>query len=530
MRTESPEPVGSDATTSQSDGPSQTTGQSAEELARVTAGGLRWIAMSRLGTECLLLAAMVVLARLIPPAQFGAFAVALIVGQLAVGIPTEGIGSALVQRKEVTRAHLQAGSALTLLIALALGAVTLLLSYIAVAPLCGAEAASLVRLSCPLFLLNGLGTVSTALLRRRLDFRTLSIMEISGSAARSGVALVLAVFAGLGGSALVLGSIAGAAVGTALAIAAAPEPLPRLDRAAARDIAHYGLPASLAAVAWAGFANGDYAVVAARLGTAAAGLYWRAYTLAVGYQSKISVVMYTIAFPVLARSATKDDLMALRGRMVRLLTVVVFPLLTGLAITAPVVIPWLFGPTWQPAVVPTQLLCAGGAASLVINAIGPTLMATGRPRALLGYGVAHFVVYIGSVVVVAPLGIAAVALDAAVVHGLFMIVAYAVLLHGAAEHPLRCLWRDLAPALVACLGMAVAAVPAGVLVSSAHLARPLHFLVVGTIAAVAYLLALRIGFPGSWADLQVLAKRLVPTHGLRRRVRALRVAGARSSA
>src|SRR5579872_5115269 len=161
MRTESPEPTRPDASASQSDGPAQTTAHSAEELARVTAGGLRWIAMSRVGTECLLLATMVVLARLISPAQFGAFAVALIVGQLAVGIPTEGVGSALVQRKEVTRAHLQAGSALTLLTALVLGAVTWLLSYVAVAPLCGAEAASLVRLSCPLFLLTGLGTVST---------------------------------------------------------------------------------------------------------------------------------------------------------------------------------------------------------------------------------------------------------------------------------------------------------------------------------------------------------------------------------
>src|SRR5258708_24651689 len=138
-------------------------------------------------------------------------------------------------------------------------------------------------------------------------------------------------------------------------------------------------------------------------------------------------------------------MMALRGRMVRLLAVGLFPLLPGLAITAPLVAPWLFGSAWRSAVAPTQLLCAGGAASLVINAIGPALMATGRPRALLGYGIAHFVVYVGSVVVIAPLGIAAVALDAAVVHGLFMVVAYAVLLRGAAEHPLRCLWRGPPP-------------------------------------------------------------------------------------
>jgi O-antigen/teichoic acid export membrane protein len=509
------------------DAPQKSASLSKEELTEATANGLRWISMSRVGTECLLVVGMVVLARLIPPAQFGAFAVALIVGQLAVGIPTEGIGSALVQRDAVTREHLQSGAALSLIAALGMGGVTWLLSYVAIAPLCGAEAAALVRLSCPLFLLASLGTIPTALLRRRLDFRHLAIMEISGSAARSSVAVALAVLAGLGGSALVLGTIAGAAVSTAIAMAAAPMPWPRLRRAPARDIAGYGVPASLAAVAWSGFANGDYVVIAARLGTVAAGLYWRAYTLAVDYQGKASVVMYTMAFPVLSRSTNDDDLLALRSRMVRLLTVVLFPLLTGLAITAPVVIPLVFGPNWQQAILPTQLLCIGGASSLVIDAVGAGLMAAGRPRALLAYGVTHFMVYVGSVVIVAPLGIVAVAADAAAVHALFLVIAYVVLLEGKAENPLRALWRDLAPAIIACLSMAAAAVPVSWLASALHLDRPLHFIAVATVGGIAYLLALRMGFSQSWADLGALTRRLLPADGLQRRVRALRFAGAR---
>jgi lipopolysaccharide exporter len=514
--------------TSPSDDQTKTAARSAEELTQATVGGLRWISMSRVGTECLLVLSMVALARLISPAAFGAFAVALIVGELAIGIPAEGIGSALVNRDQVSREHLQVGAALTLIVAIGLGGLTWLLSYVAIAPLCGAEAASLVRLSCPLFALASLGTVPTALLRRQLDFRRLAIIEIAGSAARAGVAVALAAFAGLGGSALVFGSLAGAMVATAIACVSASAPLPRLRRAAARDLASYGTPASLAAIAWAAFSNGDYLVIAARLGTAAAGQYWRAYTLAVGYQTKISVVMYTIAFPVLSRSANDHDLFALRRRMVRLLTVVLFPLLAGLAITAPLVIPWVFGPTWQPAIVPTQLLCAAGASTIVIDAAGATLMATGRPRALLGYGIAHFLVYVGSVIIVAPLGIAAVALDAALVHGLFLGVAYVVLLGGRAEHPLRSLWHDIAPATIACMGMAAVAVPVDWLVSSTNIARPLHFVAVGTACAIAYLLTLHTCFAQSWGDLSMLTRRLLPTGGLRRRIRIFGVAEAKA--
>ena len=487
---------------------------SAEELTSATASGLRWFAMSRFGTEVLLMFAMVVLARLVSPAEFGAFAIALIVFQIATSVPAEGIGSALVQRREVTREHLQAGVALTLIVMSAAGLLTLLLSYVVVAPLCGEEAASLVRLSCPLFLLQALATVPMAILRRQLDFRRLSIIELASSAARSFVSLGLVVFAGMGGSGMVIGVLAGGLCTAALALASARAPLPRLRLAAARDLAGYGVPASVAAVAWTGFANGDYAVLAARLGTAAAGMYWRAYTLGVDYQRKASVVMNTLAFPVLARSRDDADFSSLRRRMVRLLTVVLFPLLTGLAITAPIVIPGVFGPAWEQAVVPTQLLAAGGAACLVIDAVGSALMAAGRARGLLGYGVAHFIVYIGSVVVVAPLGIDAVALDAAIVHSLFVVVAYAMLVRRTGEGTLACLWRDLAPATVSCVVLAVLAVPVDGLTQVANLAQPVRFLAIALAAAFGYLLTLRIGFGESWSDLGALTRRLLPVDRL----------------
>lgn len=483
---------------------------SAEELTSKAAGGLRWFAMSRFGTEVLLMFAMVVLARLVSPSEFGAFAIALIVFQIATSVPAEGIGSALVQRREATREHLQAGAALTLIVMGIGGVLTLLLSYVVVAPLCGEEAARLVRLACPLFLFQAVATVPMALLRRRLDFRRLSIIELASSAVRSCVSVALVVFFGMGGSGMVLGVLAGGLCLAVIAVASARAPLPYLRLSAARDLAGYGVPASLAAVAWTGFANGDYAVLAAKLGTAAAGMYWRAYTLGVDYQRKASVVMNTLAFPVLARSRDDADFTALRRRMVRLLTVVLFPLLCGLAITAPIVVPGVFGPAWKPAVVATQLLAAGGAACLVIDAVGSAMMAAGRARGLLGYGVAHFVVYIGSVVVIAPLGINAVALDAAIVHSLFVVVAYWLLVRRTDERTLPCLWGDLAPAAVGCLALASLAVPTNVLVRAAGVGSLASFVAIAAAASIGYFTALRLLFPEPWSDLGALVRRVLP--------------------
>ena len=485
-------------------------GKSAEELTELTAGGLPWMAMSRVVSELVLMISMVLLARLIAPSDFGAFAVALIVAGLAVNIPGAGVGTSLVQRDEATREHLQAGGALALAAALFFGGLTWLISYVAIGPLVGSQAAELVRLATPLFLLAAVGTVSTALLQRRLDFRRLAAMEIIGNVVRASVSLSMAIFAGLGGTALVVGMLAGTAATSAVAIAGAMAPLPRFRARAARDLAGFGLPASIAAIAWTGFANGDYAVIAARLGTAAAGQYWRAYTLAVGYQAKISVLMSTVAFPVLSRSATVEDLLVLRRRMIRVLTVTLFPLLAGLAITAPVVVPAVYGSAWKEAVLPTQILCAGGASTLVIDAIGAVLMATGRARGLLGYGVAHFVVYVGCVVVISPLGIVAVAITGAIVHGAFAVVAYGMIARSEGQNPLSAIWEDIAPASVSCLGMAVAAVPVDRLVQSAHLPAGARFVIVFITCAVGYLVTLRIGFAESWRDVYALGLRLFP--------------------
>ena len=490
-----------------------------EELVGAAADGLRWIAYSRLAIELALLGSMVILARMIPPAAFGVFAVIVIVQELALTLPMEGIGGALVQRKEISRRHLEAGLAAGLAIGLGLALLTVALSFLAVGPIFGAETKTLMILTAPYFLLGGIYALPISVLRRRLDFRRMSILELTMNATRALVTLGLAIV-GFDAPALVFGGMAGMALAVVLALAFAPVPLPRWHREEARDLLPYAWPASAATVSWAGFRNGDYAVIGATLGAAQAGIYWRAYQLAVEYQRKVAVAMTQMAFPVLSRTAGADELLVLRQRMVQLLTVVLFPLLAILFLLAPVLVPWLFGPNWDGAVVPTQILVVGGAATLVIDACGSSLMAVGRTRALLGYGVAHFVVYVGVVLALAHLGLTAVAIGGAVVHTLFLGVAYVVLLRDQVRHPLVVLWRDVEPALVSLVGLAAVTVPANWALAHSSAAVIPHILGTTAAAALGYAVALRIGYPASARDLGVAIVRILPdrlTAGLRRR-------------
>jgi lipopolysaccharide exporter len=489
-----------------------------EELRAATVRGLRWTSVGRLTIEVSLFASMIVLARLIPPAEFGPYAVAVIAQELVMGIQSQGVGNALVQRPNAGREHLQAGQAIMLISGLILAGLTYLSAGLIAEPIFGHATAELVKLSTPFCVITALGIVPTSLLRRRLEFSKVTMIDLSGSLTRAFASIGLAVI-GAGAKSLILGTLIAAVVGTIAACIYAPPPFPRLRRKAAREIMEYGLPASLASISWTAFRNCDYAIVGVRLGTLQAGLYFRAYNLGVEYQKKFSDLIGTVVFPVLARTSSPEAMAAFRGQVVRLLTTLMFPLLTLLAIVAPVFIPWLLGPAWAPAVVPTQILALGGASTLVIDTAGVALAAAGRSRAMLGFGVSHFIGYATVVWFVSPHGIIAVAIAAAVVHTVFLFVSYAMMLSGMSERALRHLWTDVAPATLASLGLAAVAVPASIVLSAAHIPALAQVMAVTALGGVAYLLTLRVCFPGPAGELYSGISRVVPLDAIGRRLR-----------
>jgi len=478
------------------------------ELRERTLHGLRWTVIARPAAEVILLGSTVFLAHLISPAEFGRYAVAAIAGSIAV-IPRAGVSAALVQRRTVDREHLQAAFALALLIGVSLVALTLIAANVLIVPLYGARTAELVRLTAPVCFVVAAGTVSSGILLRRMAIRRLGVIEVTSTLTRVSATIGMAL-AGLNAVALVLGWLAGEIAELGLLCASAPPPVPFIRREPSRELLAFSLPASIAASSWFGFRNCDYAIIGARLGALPTGLYFRAYTLGVEYQKKVSQVMATVGFPMLARAQSASEMSELRIRMVRVLTIVLFPLLALLAIEAPVVVPWLFGHRWAPAVLPTQILAVGGASTLVIDGAGAVLMATGRARALMGFGWGHFVVYGLVVLVVAPLGIVAIAVAASLVHTLFLLVAYALMMAGSEERPLTQLWHDIKPATVSCIALVMIAVPASIALRTVPVAAVLYLAAVSLAGGAAYLLALRVWFPGSLASLCSFAGKLIP--------------------
>lgn len=490
------------------------------QLRTATVRGLRWTMAARPVSELAIVASMLLLARLVSPAEFGRYSVAAVCLALAA-IPSGAISAAVVQRRALDREHLQGALSLTLIIGLALSGLMLLLASLAIAPVFDARTAVLVRLSLPTAFLTMAVTLPTAMLQRDLQFRRIAIVGVTSDVVQAAVSIALAL-TGLEAKALILGYDAATAVACILTVSWAKPPVPRISWRRTRELLGYSGAYTLASISWVGFQNCDYAILDAKVSPLAAGLYFRAYSTGVKYQDKVGQVMSSVGFPVLARSRTDADMHELRATMSQLLALVLFPLLALLAITAPTLVPWLYGARWTPAVVPTQILAIGGASTLLTNVVGAVFQAAGRKRALMGFGWGHFLCYGGAVFLMCSHGIVAVAIAAAVVHTCYLLAAYVLLFSGRPAQALAALARDAGAALLGSATLVAAALPVSLSVGDRLPAVGYMAVVCGTGCAV-YLATLRMAAPDSWRLLVKLASHLMPR---RLRVRAVAASGA----
>ena len=473
------------------------------ELRAATLAGIRWTTLARLVAEVVAFGASVVLARVIPPAEFGRAAIALVAPAVAGVVMSQGIGAALVQMRSAQRSDLQTATLLALASGVAFAALAVAFCELLIAPVLGDRIATLTELASAAFLLSAFGAVPQAVLRRRLNFQRLATIQVSSLLVGTATSVALAAAAGIDGEALVVGVLVSAAVASALSLASVGPEAPRLDRGSARRISAFGVQSGLAALFYTVFRRVDYAILASRLSAADVGIYWRAYQLGVEYQSKVTTVMLRITFPVFSRTASLADMRAIRARTVRLHAAVVLPPLAAFIAMAPVLVPWLYGEAWERSVVPAQILAVVGMGAAIVTGIGPLLLAVGRARVLMVYNLVTLVLYALTVYVMAPHGITAVCVGVLVVQAVNFVATHVLLLRRMLGIPLRSVAREVAPGSVASLGLLVVAYPlVEGLTSAGWGAVPVLLSATAVAAAVTVGVLSRL-FPDAWADVML---------------------------
>jgi O-antigen/teichoic acid export membrane protein len=482
-----------------------------EQLREATFLGVRWFAVTQGIAQIATVAAAVVLARLISPSDFGRLAVAVIVSEFSLMISNETIGTPLVQRPDITREHLEGATLLGLIIGVGLALFTFFVIPLVTTPLFGEKTSDLFRLFAPQFVITGLMIVPQARLQRDLRFRRIGLSEAAGVVVFSVLSVALA-FAGLGAAAYVLGMLIGVLVMALGYITGGRPVMPRRHPKEMRELLGFGTPATAAGFAGVTYRNVDYMILGARLPSVLVGFYYRAFTVGVEYERRLSGIVARIAFPIYSRTEDPARRLALRLRIVRVNVVLVYPMLALFIALAPSLMPWLFGPQWVPAVLPAQILAVAGMASCVRNLHGPTVLAAGRPKALFAFGCVETLAYGATVWVASSHGLTLVCVAVSGFQLLSLVLAYTVLLHRTTGMGRAQIVRDLGPAVLASAPLLLVAMGLRRALAD-QVPVPVLLVVAGAAGGAVYLLALRAASKEAWNDVNLLAQRVLPGVG-----------------
>ncbi|WP_076860629.1 lipopolysaccharide biosynthesis protein [Bradyrhizobium mercantei] len=165
-------------------------------------GGIASVAM-QYGSGALQIAAAIVLARLLAPADFGLVAIVTVLTSFAPLLIDFGLGDATIQRSKITRSQVSSlfwlSSAIGLAIALVVAACSPLIAWIYREP----RLEPIALCTALTFVLWGVSNQHLALLRRTMQFGTVAKIQFLGTLAGIAVAILIA-YCGYGYWALVL--------------------------------------------------------------------------------------------------------------------------------------------------------------------------------------------------------------------------------------------------------------------------------------------------------------------------------------
>ncbi|HKQ79249.1 MAG TPA: lipopolysaccharide biosynthesis protein [Blastocatellia bacterium] len=334
-----------------------------------TIGAFAWRFLSESSTFVLRLFVNIILARLLPVDAFGLLTLVMIVTNLAYRVSQIGMAPAIIQRKELTKRHVRVAFTVSILSGVVISA-AIWASAPAVAAIFRNDAApQLLRFISLSFLFSSFGSTSAALLERKLDYRKLFLVELTSYSIGYALVGIILAASGAGVWALAWAMVVESVIRAGLLFTASPHSLrPSFAQAEARQLLNFGVGSSLSRLANYAALNGDYFVVGRWLGAVDLGLYSRAYQLVSLPMYQFSSVISLVLFPVYSRM--QDDTAALKRAYIASVffsAIIVIPLLTMLAISAPEVMAGVFGPQWTGAIAPLQILCLGGIFHSIYN-------------------------------------------------------------------------------------------------------------------------------------------------------------------
>jgi len=356
-----------------------------ETIGQQAGRGLRWSLIGTLITKAGSFAMGLVLARLLAPADFGVYAIAIAATAVLMHINDVGLIAAVVQWRGRLEDMAPTAATLAMLFAsLIYGGFYLAAPAFATAA-GNASATPVVRILALVIVIDGITAVRSGTLMRTFQQGRLMTANAVGLVANASVAITLAI-GGAGPFSFAWGQVTGALVTGILVFTFGKVPFRYgLDRAVARRLLTFGVPLAASLGVEAVVTNIQFAIIGHITGTVAVGFYLLAFNVASWAQNTLGQAIRYVSVAGFSRLSEQHDSALSDGvqRSIPLMVLVVAPIVALTAVLSKPLISLLYGAQWAPAAPVLRLLVGLTLVRMAIGLCMDALMGAGATRATL---------------------------------------------------------------------------------------------------------------------------------------------------
>lgn len=347
--------------------------------------GGKWITIATVISTVFQFGQMVVLARLLTPGDFGLVALSNLILSFFQLFTNLGFSNSIIYRQESDRSVLSTIYVLNITLGLLIFGIIQAATPSIIAFKEEPRLERVLHLSSYYFLIVYFGQIYLFLMEKELQFRTIAIIEITGTFFGTITTLTMA-YNGYHELSLVIGQLVTQAIKTPLQIILGSslfKPVLRFAFDKVGEHLRFGFFNLGDGILGYIQSNYDNLFIGFILGNEMLGLYTLAYQLAIFPITKLNPIILQVAYPVLAKMQNDNaELKRLYLKILDILSYCNFPLLVGLFMTADGVVPLLYGPGWEETIGLIQIFVFIGMMMCLNHPLFTLAFTKGKPNLL----------------------------------------------------------------------------------------------------------------------------------------------------
>ena len=345
---------------------------------------------------------IVYLAKIIPPAEYGLMAMALVIFNFGILLRDLGTSAAIIQRKELTHPLINTVFWLNTIMGIALAIIVFSSSPLIANFYQQPQLIPILMMLSITFPLSSCAAAHLALLERDSKFKIVSIIEVTSATVSVVCAVVLANL-GYGVYSLVVQAIIlnlMSAIQFWLASNWRPTVRSFIDLQVLKDV--FGFSANLSLFNFVNYfsRNADSFIIGKFMSASVLGSYNLAYRIMLFPLQSLTFVTTRSLYPILSKS--QDDNKSISSLYLKCVFVILFitmPLMVGLAYFSEPFVRLVFGAQWYLTADVLKWLAPTAIIQSVLSTTGSVFMAKGRTNTLLRLGIIGAILQVSSFII-----------------------------------------------------------------------------------------------------------------------------------